>query len=120
MAINQLKAALVLKKDDDYISWKNYTEVWQMLTDIEAKKRGPAVYLSLTTKAKKAVRVMKPLALGGDKGVEIILLKLDLLFLKDRNTRDYVAFKKFRSIRELLVKTLLISYFQELNSCILK
>ena len=74
---------------------KNETKVWQMSTNIEAKKRGPARYLSLTGKTRVAVRDIKPTELGGNNGVEIILLKLDWLFLEDHNTRAYTVFKEF-------------------------
>ena len=81
MATGQLKAPPVFKEDGDYMSWKNDIEVWEMFTDIEQKKRGPAVYLSLTGKAREAVRDLKPAELGGNNGVQIILAKLDSYFL---------------------------------------
>lgn len=48
MATNQLKAPPVFKNDDDYISWKNDIEVWQIFRDMEAKKRRLVAYLSFT------------------------------------------------------------------------
>ena len=48
MGTNQLKAPPVFKNDDDYISWKNDIEVWQIFRDVEAKKRRPVAYLSFT------------------------------------------------------------------------
>ena len=99
MATGQLKAPPVFKEDEDYMSWKNDIEVWQMFTDIEEKKRGPAVYLSLTGKAREAVRDIRPAELGGNNGVEKILEKLDGLFLKDSSTRAYVAFKEFHEFK---------------------
>ena len=96
---HQLKAPPVFKEEDDYMSWKNDIEVWQMFTDIDQKKRGPAVYLSLTGKAREAVRDIKPAELGGNDGVEKILEKLDGLFLKDHSTRAYVAFKEFHEFK---------------------
>lgn len=48
MGTNQLKAPPVFKNDDDYISWKNDIEVWQIFRDMEAKKRRLVAYLSFT------------------------------------------------------------------------
>ena len=38
MATGQLKAPPVFTEEDDYISWKNDIEVWEMFTDLEGKK----------------------------------------------------------------------------------
>ena len=65
------------------------------VADVEAKKREPAVYLLINEKLRKAVRDIDPTELGGDNGAEIILLKLDQLYLKDCNTRTYAAFNEF-------------------------
>ena len=43
-------------EDDNYCAWKNDVEVWQAFTKEEAKRQGPAVYLSLKGRAREAVR----------------------------------------------------------------
>ena len=49
---NHLKAPTVFQEDEDYLGWKDDVEIWQMFTSLEKKKQGPAVYLSLTGRAR--------------------------------------------------------------------
>ena len=81
--------------EDDYISWKNDITVWKMYTDILPAKQGPAVYLCLKGQAREAVRELSIAELGADNGLDNIIEKLDTLFLKDKDTRAYLAFKEF-------------------------
>ena len=91
----QLKTPPVLESEDHYAEWKNDLEVWQLYTDLDIKKRGPAVYLTLSGRARECIRELQPAVLGSDAGVTLIINKLDTLFLKDKNTRAYLAFKAF-------------------------
>ena len=99
MAAGQLKAPPVFSEDDDYLSWKNDITVWQMFTDLDKKKQGPAVYLAMTGRAREAVREIPAAELGGDGGLNKIIQKLDSLFLKDESTRAYIAFKEFHHFK---------------------
>ena len=56
---------------------------------------GPAVYLTLTGRAREAVRDLKPADIGKETGLDEIIVTLDAVYLKDENTRAYVAFKEF-------------------------
>ena len=56
---------------------------------------GPAVYLTLTGRAREAVRDLKPADIGKETGLDEIIVKLDAVYLKDENTHAYVAFKEF-------------------------
>ena len=94
MASN-IEAPPVLKEEDDFLSWKNDIEVWQLFTDMEAEKQGPAVYLTLTGRAREGVCGLLPADLGKNDGLKKILDKLDSIFLQDANTRAYLAFKEF-------------------------
>ena len=96
---NQLKAPPVFSEEDDYVSWKNDVEIWQMFTELAKKKQGPAVYLSLTGRAREAVRGIPSNEIGSDDGLTIILAKLDAIYLKDESTRAYIAFKEFYDYR---------------------
>ena len=86
MASN-IKAPPVLTDEDDYLSWKNDIEVWQLFTDMEAKKQGPAVYLTLTGCAREGVRDLLPADVGKTDGLKKILDKLDSIYLQDANTQ---------------------------------
>ena len=56
---------------------------------------GPAAYLTLTGRAREEVRDLKPVDIGKETGLDEIIVKLDAVYLKDENTRAYVAFKEF-------------------------
>ena len=96
---NSIKAPPVLNEVDDYLNWKNDIEVWQIFADTKPEKQGPTVYLTLTGRARDAVRELKPVDIGKADGLETIIRKLDAVFLKDKNTRAYVAFKEFYSYK---------------------
>ena len=95
MAVSQIKAPPVFNEEEDYLNWKNDLEVWKLFTDTEKKKMGPAVYLTLTGRAREAVRDLKPEDIGKETGLDEIIVKLDAVYLKDENTRAYVASKEF-------------------------
>ena len=63
------------------------------------KKRGPAVYLTLTGRARDAVRELSTADIGRDNGLKKIIDKLDTLFLQDENARAYVTFKEFHNFK---------------------
>ena len=73
--------------------------IWQLFTDLKKEKHGPAVYLSLSGRARDCVRDLKPEEIGVDGGVKKITDKLDVLFLKDANTRAFLAFTEFYDYR---------------------
>ena len=94
MAINNLKAPPVLVDEDSYQEWKNDLAIWQLYTDLENKRQGPAVYLGLSGRACECVRALKPEEIGAANGVKKITNKLDTLFEKDKNTQTYLSFKE--------------------------
>ena len=82
---------------EPYISWKDELKIWQNFTDIDAKKQGGAVFLSLPnpSSARDAVLELGPTVINGDDAVTKIIEKLDTLFLKDSNIATYQAWQKF-------------------------
>ena len=97
---SQIKAPPVFNEEEDYLNWKNDLDVWKSFTDTEKKKMGPAVYLTLTGRAREAVRDLKPADIGKETGLDEIIVKLDAVYLKDENTHAYVAFKEFLRIQK--------------------
>lgn len=90
-----LKQPPILENDDSYPEWKNDIDIWLLFTDLDKKKQGPAVYLTLAGRARECIRDLTPAEIGSDEGVKKIVEKLDTIFLKDVNTRSYLAFKDF-------------------------
>ena len=89
----------VLRDDVDYNLWKNDIKVWSVFTDLEKKKIGPAIYLSLEGKARDVVRDVDMDVLASDAGYDEIVKVLDNAFLKDKSTRSYIAFKEFYNFK---------------------
>ena len=95
MATTNVKMPPVLESEDAYIEWINDLKIWQLFTDLPKAKQGPAVYLSLTGRARECVRDLTPAQISAETGVANITAKLDAIFKKDHNTRAYMAFKEF-------------------------
>ena len=89
----------VLRDDVDYNLWKNDIKVWSVFTDLEKKKIGPAIYLSLEGKARDVVRDVDMNVLAFDAGYDEIVKALDNLFHKDKSKRSYIAFKEFYNFK---------------------
>ena len=85
--------------EDSYENFKKELQIWDSFTDLDKKKRGPAVYLSLEKKVKQAVSELKPADLAAEDGLEKILNKLDEVYLADTNTRAYTAFQNFYELK---------------------
>ena len=95
------KTTPVLSDPEGYSNWRADLEIWEMFTDLEKKKRGPAVFLSLTGQARECVRALGAEEIGKETGVKSIIEQLDKIFLKYSDTRVYVAFKKLFNYRRM-------------------
>ena len=84
-----------LNNDSNYTDWKYDVSVWKMLTKLEKEKQGPALYLSLKGKARECVRVIHLDVVGSKDGFDKLIACLDKLYLKDENTRAFIAFQEF-------------------------
>ena len=96
---SNLKTPPVLVDEAHYTEWISDMAVWEAYTDIDKTKRGPAVYLTLSGKVRDSVRELTVEQLGTETGVQKIIEKLDKVFLKEENTRAYLAFKEFYDYR---------------------
>ena len=96
---SSFKSPPVLLDENDYSNWKQDMGIWQMFTELDKKKQGPAVYLCLEGKARECVRDIKPEELGSEQGVANIVTKLDTLFEKDKNTQTFLAFNDFHEYK---------------------
>lgn len=76
-----LKSSSALTTKENYIEWKNDLTIWQMYTDINKCKQCPAVFLSLTGRARDCVRDLQPQEIGQENGVKKID-KPDTFFFK--------------------------------------
>ena len=97
--LNNLRTPSILAGEESYLEWKEDLAVWELFTDLEKRKRGPAVYLSLTGNNRDIVRDLTVEEIGANEGVKKITDKLDKVYLKDKDTQCFVAFETFYNYR---------------------
>ena len=88
-----------LNNSASYDTWKRDIEIWCDLTDLVETKRALAIHLSLQGKARDASSEVPIADLKKTNGVEILLAKLDKLFLPDKGRRQFNAFNKMYNLR---------------------
>ena len=76
-----------------YEAWKKESATWSTFTDLDKKKQGPMMFLSLNGKPCASVLELDVGVIGRDKGAEVILVQLDKLYLKDRHQTVYLAYE---------------------------
>ena len=96
-SVQALKTPPILVDEAGYIEWKDDLKIWELYTDLDRKKRGPAVYLTLHGHARDCVRDLTPGEIGADTGLKTIVDKLDKTFLKDKDTQTFITFETFYS-----------------------
>ena len=111
--------------DEAKFSWKEYkkeVEVWAMLTNLPKKKQGPALWMSLSGKAKEAIQDMDIDEIKADDGLHTMMAKLDSLFKVDDNQEAYLAYRTFETfLRPVDMKMQeFVIRFESLNSKIKK
>ena len=92
-----LKTPPPMRSGSSYDDWKKEIQVWKLLTDLEKEKQGPALLLSLSGKARDAALELDIVDISTAIGLEIIIDRLDKLFLVDRDKLAFAAYEKFES-----------------------
>ena len=98
-ATSSFKTPPALSKSSSYENWKKELKVWEKLTEVDEKKRGLTVLLSLEGKAKDAVLELDIDSLSEKDGLKLLTKKLDSLYLKDKAQMAYGAYDKFEKFR---------------------
>ncbi|CAG2240934.1 unnamed protein product [Mytilus edulis] len=109
-----------LTKDKSYQQWKNEVKMWQLVTDLDKKKRGLALALSLQGKPREVALEVDPTDLNVDEGVDKLITELDKLFEKDKIDQAYAAytvFDKFHRIDDVSMSDYIIEFEQRYNKC---
>ena len=89
----------VLINVDNIDSWLHDLEIWRCVTGLDKKQQGPIIYLSLPEKIKQSCRDLKIPALNSDNGLDLLVDKLEKLYVKDSKTTTYLAYEKFESFQ---------------------
>ena len=83
-----------------YGEWKKELEIWADFTDLDSKRKGGALFLTLTGKAREAVLAgVTRDKIKSDTGLEEILKCLDELYEKDKSQCAFAAFDDFTNYR---------------------
>ena len=99
MASKKIYSPPTLDKIDEIEEWLRELEIWQCVTDIEEKKQGPLVYLSLPDKIRKSCNDIKVSDLNKDDGLKVLIDKIKSLYAKDINALAYMAYDQFENFR---------------------
>ena len=86
-----------LNDDVDFDEWEREIEIWQIATDVDKKKQGARIYLSLQGKARENCRNIEAKSLEGDGGVKVLLDKLKALYAKDAAQALFQIIEEFET-----------------------
>ena len=87
------------KEDGDYEEWKKDLEYWRFITDIPKEKIAVTIHLTLSGRARQASSEINSKDLMSEKGLSILLAKLDRVFLQDANWKCFNAYLAFENYR---------------------
>ena len=73
MATTKLFVPPKLSSIDDFEEWLHETEIWQFLQDLDKKRQGPAIYLSLDENIRNTCCDKKVKNLNSDHGINILV-----------------------------------------------
>ena len=82
--MNFNKAPPPFKKEDDFEKWKKKLDIWVKFTNMEKKKQGGALFLSLDEETQDSVLQLNVDTIASESGVTEIVKILDGLYLKDK------------------------------------
>ena len=113
-SINQFKAPPAMRRDLTYPDWKKEVNIWRKFTELDSKKQGGALFLSLADKARETVLAEVPeVAYEKEDIVDAIIKSLDKLLLKDDSETAFQAFDsfiKFRRPKSMSIDTFLADF----------
>ena len=109
--------------DEAKFTWKNYrteVEMWSELTKLVPEKKGPALCISLTGKAKEIVQDMPMETVKAADGLDKMIDELEKVFKTDDNQAAYLAYQEFENFRRPSDMSLqdFVVKFETLNSSI--
>ena len=113
MASENIKAPPKLSKSSTYESWQKELQIWQAFTTLDKKKQGPAIFLTLSGKAKEAILELEVAEISAEDGVEKIIKKLDSLYQEDKVQTAYEAYDKFEKFQrpsEMAISDFIIEF----------
>ena len=111
------------KEDGDYEEWKKDLEYWRFITDVPKEKMAVTIHLSLSGRARQATSEIDSKDLMSEKGLKILLSKLDRVFMQDENWKcfnTYLAFENYRREEDTTMENFLSEFdrrYHKLREC---
>ena len=99
MAAKKLMNPPVLSDNDNIDSWLLELQIWKCVTDLEKKQQGPVIDLSLPDKIRNSCGDVTVPELNKDDGLNLLINKLEKLYVKDSKASAYLAYEKFESFQ---------------------
>ena len=93
------KAPPTLEKGDNYEKWKRKLQIWQSFTELDKKKQGPALFLSLCESDQDAILEIPDADVSSETGVTKILQILDQRYLLDKTELEFQALDQWEEYR---------------------
>ena len=81
----------------NFDSWLREVDIWKCVTELDAKKQAPAIYLALEGQAKRCCGDIKVEELNKDDGVATLIAELKSLYKRDEKEDAFTKFEEFES-----------------------
>ena len=107
------KAPPVYQEGNSYEEYKRDIQIWILLKVATPEESGLLVYRTLTGRAKASCNDLTPDEIASEDGLNLILQRLDTLFLGDDNLRiyrDLDVFEKFRRINGMSMTDFILEF----------
>ena len=98
---SSMKAPPVYKENCSYTEYKRDLEIWLLLKTCTAEEQGVIIYRTLTGKAKASCNDLTTAQIGSKDGYDLIVKRLDKLYLGEQNQRIFYALDKFEKFKRL-------------------
>ena len=96
-SVHYTKAPPSIKSCKTYHDWKKLINVWSGLTSLAKEKQASAVLLSLEGEAQDAALEIEQDKLSAATGLDEIIARLDILYIKDEIAEQYNALENLET-----------------------
>ena len=88
-----------LNNVDETDSWLHDLQICECVTDNDKKQQRPVIYLSLPDKVTSACIEIAVADLNKDDGLNILINKLETLYVKYKKASAYIAYERFETFQ---------------------
>ena len=85
--------------NSSYEEYRKEVQIWQLLKICSKKAEGPLIFRTLKGRAKSVALELSVEEIGSDNGLELIMEKLDKLYLTEKNQRIFLALDEFENFK---------------------